>query len=185
MRGGWISGLGAAGGTMLLLIAAAMIAQPNVRVLDGVMTKFFEGEDETAQVEAVVDNLTVEPGRVRGRVRNPSSVALGEVVVHVRLIPAEGDPKTTSATVYGLGPGGDAWFGIPLVGGPAIERAELVEVRATAGAAAATPQNTAPQRHSLPAPSRRSGVGGMQDVQRIESDMKKMEEATRAATGGQ
>lgn len=185
MRNGWISGLGAAGGTMILLVAAVMIAQPNMRVLDGTVTKFFDGfsgGEADVQVEAVVDNLEVADGRVRGRVQNPTAVALGEVVVRVRLVAPDGAMRTTTATVYGIAPGREAWFGIPLVG-QQVKRVELVDVRAAAGTASAAPST--PQRRSLPAPSRRSGVGGMPDVQRQERDMQQMQDAARAATGGQ
>lgn len=172
---------------MLLLVAAAMIAQPNVRVLDGVMTDFFNSvtgaNEEDVPVQAIVDNLTVERRSVRGRVRNPSTMTMREVVIRVRLVPpGGGEGRTTSATVYSVAPGAEAWFGIPLVGGPPIASAELVDVTATAEA---TPASSAPTRSHLPAPSRRSGVGGMQDVQQQERDMQQMQEAARSVTGGQ
>lgn len=185
MRGGWLSGFGAAGGTMLLLVLAVMIAQPNVRVLDGIKASFDDllgGEDDEVAVEATVDGIVVEQGRVRGRVHNPSATPLGEVVVRVRLVsPGGGEGRTASATVYGLAPGAEAWFGIPLVGGPAVASAELVDVRAKAGlAAGSSPGARTPARTHLPAPSRRSGVGGMQDVQRQERDMNQMQDAARS-----
>lgn len=160
---------------MLLLIAAIMIAQPNVRVLEGAFSGFLGGWGEDGpELEAVVDQLTVEAGRVSGRVRNPSAVAFSRVDVSVRLIPEQGEARTASATGYDLAAGSEAWFGVPLVGGPAVARAEIVDVRTTAGTEGAEPDA---------APRRRGGVGGMQDVERLERELKQMEEATRAATG--
>ena len=166
-------------------ISLAKLSAENI-LLDGTVTTFFEGfggEEETEMV-VVVDNLTVENGRVRGRVQNTTAAALGEVVVHVRLIAPDGAARTTTATVYGVAPGREAWFGIPLVGQP-VAHVELVDVQAALGTASAVPGQGTPQRHSLPAPSRRSGVGGMPDVQRQERDMQHMQDAARAATGGQ
>ena len=179
MRSGWVGGVGAASGTVLLLVAAAMIVQPNVRVLEETFDGWLDGwgEDEP-QAEASVDRLTVEAGRVSGRVRNLSAVALGRVDVTVRLDLAGGGSKTERASVYALAPGGEAWFGIPLVGISATG-AEVLDVQATAVAGESTPGRTA-----LPRTPRRGGVGGMQDVERFEREMKQMEEATRAATGG-
>lgn len=175
MRNGWVSGCGAAGGTMLLLVAVAMIAQPNVRVLEEAFSGWL-GRGE-AEPTALADQLTVRPDRVSGRVANPSSTALARVDVTVRLFHATGEPREASATVFDLAPGAEAWFGIPLIGGPAVTRAELVDVRATAGMRGAGPTDAA-------RPHRRGGAGGMRDVERMEREMKQMEEATRAATGG-
>ena len=177
MRSGWISAFGAAGGTMLLLIAVAMIAQPNVRVLDGVFSGWLDGGEEPPVAEARVDNLTVEAGRVSGRVHNPSSVPLSRVDVTVQIDLAGGGTKTESASVYTIAPGAEAWFGIPLVGVSAAD-AEVTDVQATAGAG-----GSGPERRTRPRTPRRSGVGGMQDVERFEQEMKQMEEATRSVTG--
>lgn len=175
MRSGWF---GAAGGTMLLLVAAVMIAQPNVRALDGVFSGWLDGGEEPPMVDARVEEVVVEPGRVSGRVRNPSSVVLSRVEVTVRLDLAGGGSRTERASVYALAPGAEAWFGIPLLGVSAT-KAEVVDVQATAVVGQATPGAAAPPRTW-----RRGGVGGMQDVERFEREMKQMEEATRAATGG-
>lgn len=178
MRNGWVSGLGAAGGTMLLLVAAVMIAQPNVRVLDGAFSGWLGGGDEPPPAEARVEEVVVEPGRVSGRVRNTSAVGLGSVEVTVRLGLAGGGARTERVSVYALAPGAEAWFGIPLVGGPAAVSADVVEVRATAGTG-----KTAPSGATSPRSPRRGGAGGMQDVERFEREMKQMEEATRSVTG--
>lgn len=161
---------------MLLLVVVAMIAQPNTRVLEDAVAGLFDrrGGDEP-KAEARVDQLTVDARRVSGRVHNPSAVTLRQVEVTVRLVPGgDGASRQASATVYGLAPGTEAWFGIPLVGGPAVGHVELVDVRATAGADGAE-RRAEPQRRN----------GGMRDVERTEREMKLMEEATRAATGGQ
>lgn len=180
MRSGMVSGCGAASATMLLLVAAVIIAQPNLGVLERTVGGLFGsafGSKAAEPPEVLVDELAVETDRVRGRIRNPSAVALREVVVQVRLISHEnGEDRTVSATVYDLASGAEAWFGIPLVGGPSVARAELVDVRATPGTGEAKP--------GPPRLSRRGGVGGMQDVERIEREMKQMEEAARQATGG-
>lgn len=182
MRSGWLGGFGAAGG-MLLLVAAAILVQPNVRVLDEVgaaWSGLWDGQDDRAAPAVAVDQLKLSGDRVSGRVRNLAEVPIRRALLQIRVSSPEGD-RIHEATVYNLAAGAEAWFGIPLLAGSRAERVAFVEAFVEADASSASDRRDAPAT-TLPSQRRRSGVGGMQDVERYEQEVQRMEDAVRSVT---
>lgn len=175
MRAAFSSGcITAAGGTLLLLVAAVWIAQPNLpslgRLFDQTVGALLDGGD-SAEAQVRVEDLAVEPGRVRGRVVNASKELLHTVTVRLRLLDPGSAPRPASATLYQLAPGQEAWFGVPLFAGDGVTAAELAGIDVSVA-----------QRDGSPAPPRtlRGTGGGMRDVERAEREMGQMQDAARS-----